>query len=75
MSLEEFVSAFADEMSEVPEGVITADTKYKTLEGWDSLASLSIISMVDDEFGKLITGADVRSHETVKDLYEFVISL
>lgn len=75
MTLEEFVQAFADEMTETPEGTITADTKYKELEEWGSLASLSIISMVDEEYGHLITGADVRARNTVKELYEFVESL
>ena len=75
MTLEEFVQAFADEMNETPAGTITADTKYKELEEWGSLASLSIISMVDEEYGHLITGADVRARNTVKELYEFVESL
>jgi acyl carrier protein len=75
MTLEEFVEHFADEMTETPAGTITADTKYKELAEWGSLASLSIISMIDEEYGHLITGADVRARNTVKELYEFVESL
>ncbi|MBO7107302.1 MAG: hypothetical protein J6W73_03620, partial [Verrucomicrobia bacterium] len=45
---------FADEMTETPAGTITADTNYKELDEWGSLASLSIISMIDEEYGKLI---------------------
>lgn len=75
MTLEEFVQAFADEMTETPQGTITAETEYKELAEWGSLASLSIISMVDEEYGHLITGADVRARNTVKELYEYVESL
>ena len=75
MTLDQFVQAFADEMTETPEGTINAETNYKELPEWGSLASLSIISMVDEEYGKLITGADVRARNTVKELYEFVESL
>lgn len=75
MTLDEFVQAFADEMTETAEGTITADTEYKKLEEWGSLASLSIISMIDEEYGHLITGADVRARNTVKELYEYVESL
>ncbi len=75
MTLEEFVEHFADEMTETPAGTITADTNYKELAEWGSLASLSIISMIDEEYGHLITGADVRARNTVKELYEFVESL
>lgn len=75
MKLDEFVQLFADEMTETPLGTITADTRYKELDEWGSLASLSIISMIDEEYGHLISGADVRSRNTVKELYEFVESL
>ena len=75
MTLEEFVEHFADEMTETPAGTITADTNYKELAEWGSLASLSIISMIDEEYGHLISGADVRARNTVKELYEFVESL
>ena len=75
MTLEEFVEHFADEMTETPAGTITADTNYKELAEWGSLASLSIISMIDEEYGHLITGADVRARSTVKELYEYVESL
>lgn len=75
MTLEEFVEHFADEMTETPAGTITAETNYKELAEWGSLASLSIISMVDEEYGKLITGADVRARNSVKELWEYVESL
>ena len=75
MTLEEFVEHFADEMSETPAGTITADTNYKELAEWGSLASLSIISMIEEEYDHLITGADVRARNTVKELWEYVESL
>lgn len=75
MTIEEFVEHFADEMTETPAGTITANTNYKELDEWGSLASLSIISMIDEEYGHLITGADVRARNSVKELWEFVEGL
>lgn len=75
MTLEKFVEHFADEMTETPAGKITAETNYKELAEWGSLASLSIISMIDEEYGHLITGADVRARNSVKELWEYVESL
>lgn len=75
MTIEEFVELFADEMTETPAGTITAETNYKELDEWGSLASLSIISMIDEEYGHLITGADVRARNSVKELWEYVESL
>lgn len=75
MTIEEFVEHFADEMTETPAGTITADTNYKELAEWGSLASLSIISMIDEEYGHLITGADVRARNSVRELWEYVENL
>lgn len=74
MSLEEFIEAFANEFDDTPAEVFKADTKYRQLEEWSSLVALSIISMVDDEYDKTITGADIRSTETIEDLYNIVKS-
>ena len=75
MTLDEFVSAFAAEFDETPEDQFKADTEFKTLEEWGSLTALSIISMVDDNYAKTITGANLREHKTIEDLFNFVASL
>lgn len=74
MNLDEFVKAFAEEFDETPAEVFKADTKYRQLEEWSSLIALSIISMVDDQYDKTITGADIRSTTTIEDLYNIVKS-
>lgn len=74
MSLEEFVKAFAAEFDETPEESFTPATEYKSLSEWGSLTALSIISMVDDEMDKAITGADIRSCNTIEELYNLALS-
>ena len=74
MNLEEFVVRFAEEFDETPAEQFKADTVFKSLEEWGSLTALSIIAMVDEEFEKRITGADLRSVETIQDLYNLVLS-
>ena len=69
MTLDEFVKAFAAEFDETPEELFKADTEFKTLEEWGSLTALSIISMVDENMDKTITGADIRASKTIEDLY------
>ena len=72
MTLNEFVKAFAAEFDETPEEAFKADTEFKTLDEWNSLTALSIISMIDDEFGKTVTGADIRSCNTINELFNLV---
>lgn len=72
MTLDEFVIAFADEFDETPAEQFKADTEYRTLDEWGSLTALSIISMVDDNMDKAITGADLRSCNTIEELYNLI---
>ena len=74
MTLDEFVQAFAAEFDDTPAEEFKADVKFKDLDEWSSLTALSIISMVDDEFDKNITGADIRSSDTIEDLYNLIIA-
>ena len=74
MTLNEFIKKFAEEFDETPMSDFTADTKYRQLDEWNSLSGLSIISMIDEEFDKQITGADLRSVLTIEELYNLVKS-
>ena len=74
MTLDEFVKAFAAEFDETPEDQFKADTEFKTLEEWGSLTALSIISMVDENMDKTITGAEMRECVTVEKLFNLIAS-
>ena len=74
MTLDEFVARFAEEFDETPEKEFKAETVFKDLDEWGSLTALSIISMVDEEYDKRITGADLRSVSTIEELYNLVES-
>ncbi len=74
MKLEEFVTRFAEEFDETPAEQFTPSTVFKNLDEWGSLTALSIIAMVDEEFEKRITGADIRESKTIGDLYDLILS-
>lgn len=74
MNLNEFVKAFAAEFDDTPEEVFTPETHFRELDEWSSLLALSIISMIDDNEDKIITGQDIRNSTTIKDLYNIVQS-
>jgi acyl carrier protein len=69
MTLNEFVQAFGSEFDETPIEQFTHKTVFKNLEEWGSLTALSIIAMVDEKMDKRITGADIRSSNTIEDLF------
>lgn len=72
MNLNEFIEAFAGEFEDTDPSVFNADTKYKDLEEWGSLTALSIITMVDAEMEKTLTGADLRACETIVQLFNLI---
>lgn len=75
MNLEEFIENFAAQFDDTEADQFTAETKFKQLDEWSSLAALSIIAMVDDEYDVIIKGNDIISSDTIKDLFDVVVNL
>ena len=73
MTLDEFIVAFAEEFDDTELSEFKADTEFKSLDEWSSLTALSVISMIDEQLDKTITGADVRGCKTIEDLYNLVM--
>jgi acyl carrier protein len=73
MNLIEFTDAFASEFTDTPSSSFVANLKFKTLEEWDSVMALSIISMVEENFNLRITGNELRKYETIEDLFNFLM--
>lgn len=74
MDLKEFVEHFAEQFDETAISEFQAGTKFKELDEWSSLLALSVIAMVDEEYDIRIKGDDIRSSETIEDLFNIVIS-
>ena len=74
MELQEFIQLFAEQFDDTPVEIFMPATKFRELPEWGSLIALSIIAMVDEEFEKRITGADIRGVETVEELFTLIQS-
>ena len=74
MNIDNFIENFAGEFDETPVEAFVPTTEIKTLEEWNSLTALSVISMIDDQYNKTITGADLRGSKTLEDLFNLVAS-
>ena len=57
-----------EDMLELPSGSLTEDMLLSTISEYDSMAKLSLIVLFDDEFGKKLTGEQIRSFVTVGDI-------
>lgn len=71
-SLEEFIKLFTEQLDETAENALNANTVFKELDDWSSLVALSIIAMVDEEYGITLKGDDIRNADTIEALYNIV---
>jgi len=69
MSLEKFVEDFEEAVEDVEPGSLTALTKYRELEAWDSLAVLTVIAMVDAEYDVRLKAEMLKANNTLEALY------
>lgn len=72
MTLDEFTHKLEGELEDIEPGTLTPDTDYRSLKNWSSMYALIIIAFVDMQFNVTLNGQDMKSTNTVKDLYELV---
>ena len=72
MELKEFIENFADQFDETDPQEINADTEFHELDEWSSLSGMGVIAMAKTEYGKTITGKDLRECKTVEDVFNLI---
>lgn len=71
-SIEQFIENFNVAVDFQTPIVITLTTALVSLPEWDSLAALGVIVMFDVDYDKVIMGDDLKSCNTVGDLYNLL---
>jgi len=72
MDFAQFLTNFVSAIDGLEGMNITLDTKLHSLGAWDSLAILSTLAMVDSEYSVQISGIEVNSASTVRDIANIV---
>lgn len=72
MELKDFIQNFAEQFDDTPASVFKAETVFHKLDEYTSLIALSIISMVDEEYGVTLSGNEMKAAVTIEDLYNTV---
>ena len=70
MTIEEKIAVLED-MLELENSTLTVETKLSTVDEFDSMAKLSLIVISDEEFGKKLTGEQLREFKTIGDILTF----
>ena len=74
MDINTFLEQVSEQFDDLEGAVVTADTRFRDLPSWSSITALSIISMIDEEYDVQIKGDDIRSSQTIKDIFERVLA-
>ena len=72
MNTEDFISKFAEALEIEDASALTAATEFRSLDEWDSLAYLSVIAMLDEEYDLQIENAAFKQLKTLGDILNYV---
>lgn len=71
--MKEFIIKLED-LFELAGGSINPQDNFKEYDEWDSLALLSLMAMLEDEYNMTIPREEFQKINTVEELYNFVKS-
>ena len=66
--MEKFIELFADAIER--EGIIRMEDEFREYDEWSSIAYLSVIAMMDEEYEVQLEEAEFKKLRTVQDVYE-----
>lgn len=72
MNIQDFVERFAEAIEMESVDGLKEDTRFRDLEEWNSLAVLSVIAMLDEEYEIQIENVDFKKLETIGDIAQFI---
>ena len=73
MTLEAFIVNFEDAVEDLEPGTVTHDTRFQELQVWDSLAVLTVLSMIDSEYSIRLNADVFKTTHTVDALFQEVV--
>lgn len=72
MELNEFIEQFTAQFDDTDPSEIKADTVFHELDEWSSLIGMSVIALSKAQYGKTITGSELKSCVTVEDVFNLI---
>ena len=64
--------ALLEDMLELDNGSLKPETELSSIDEYDSMSKLSLIVLMDEEFGKKLTGEQIREFKNVEDIISFM---
>lgn len=74
MEIKDFIEHFAEQFDETELSELKPETVFHELDEYSSLIALSIILMIDEEYGVNIDAEEMSAAVTIEDLFNTVKS-
>lgn len=71
MNVQDFIEKFAEAI-DVEATELTVDTEFRNLEDWDSVAYISVIAMMDEEYDIQIEMPVFKTLKTLGEIAEYI---
>lgn len=72
MNSNEFIEKFAEALEIEDASALTAETEFRNLDEWDSLAYLNVIALLDEEYDIQIENAEFKTLKTISDIIGYI---
>lgn len=66
---EKFLQLFKETLDLEDKDIQMTD-EFRSFDEWDSIANLSVIAMIDDEYDVVIENSDFKNIKTLQELWE-----
>lgn len=74
LQIETFMSNLVASLDDVNESAAKPEANFDAFASWDSLAALSVIVMINTEYGVEVSGTELKSCTTLSQLFNIVRS-
>ena len=61
-----------EDVFELGEDELNPETELEGLESWDSMTKLSLIVMIEEEYGKVLQSDIIRKFKTISDILAYM---
>ena len=72
MEMTDFLHKFAEQFRNTPIIEFTPDTNFWEIDEWSSIVALSVVLMIEEEYGVALRSADVKGVRTIQELFNVV---
>ena len=74
ITINEFKIKFSEAIDDESVLQFDSNSNFRNIDSWDSFSMMSIISMIDEEFGITIKADEMATINTLQELYTFVLN-